>query len=228
MEESIHGSKPATPSPANAGGGGFGAKRRDGGGRSRRRAQSRPPPPPFGRSPLPHCTVGRSKWRTRQSFDFVDRRRGLGRLRAGQPAVGRSGAQGVAAGGGGRPLDSHPIVAVPLAWTTADDDAAESAGATSPSPRRALTTGPIPQPQGKLLGRHILDQRHDVRPRPGGRDYDSWAQMGLPGWSYAQGACPYFRRAESNWRGCRVPITGPSGPLNVAPQPRDPFLTPKE
>ena len=119
--------------------------------------------------------------------------------------------------------DSHPIVAVPLAWTTAMMTPQIGWGYFT-EPEAGADDRPIPQPQGKLLGgTSSINGMMYVRGQAG--DYDSWAQMGLSGWSYAE-VLPYFRRAESNWRG-EGPYHGASGPLNVAPQPRDPFLTPR-
>ena len=42
-------------------------------------------------------------------------------------------------------------------------------------------------------------------------DYDRWAAMGLPGWSFAE-VLPYFRRQES-WEGGADPYRGAEGPL---------------
>jgi choline dehydrogenase len=67
-------------------------------------------------------------------------------------------------------------------------------------------------PRGKMLGgcssiNGMLYARADAR------DYDEWSQMGLAGWSYAE-VLPYFRRAESSWRG-NSEFHGDSGPLSV-------------
>ncbi|MCR8549257.1 GMC family oxidoreductase N-terminal domain-containing protein [Salipiger sp. P9] len=44
-------------------------------------------------------------------------------------------------------------------------------------------------------------------------DYDGWAAMGLPGWSYAD-VLPYFRRQES-WEGGADAYRGGTGPLRT-------------
>jgi len=44
-------------------------------------------------------------------------------------------------------------------------------------------------------------------------DYDRWAAMGLPGWSYAH-VLPYFRRQET-WEGGADAYRGADGPLHV-------------
>jgi choline dehydrogenase len=46
------------------------------------------------------------------------------------------------------------------------------------------------------------------------QDYDDWAAAGATGWDYAN-VLPYFRRAESSWRG-ETPWHGGSGPLAVS------------
>lgn len=47
------------------------------------------------------------------------------------------------------------------------------------------------------------------------RDYDQWAQLGLPGWSY-EDVLPYLARME-NWTGPPGPKRGSGGPLTVSP-----------
>ena len=46
-------------------------------------------------------------------------------------------------------------------------------------------------------------------------DYDSWADLGLSGWGYAD-LLPYFKKAETNWRGAGT-YHGDSGPVKVTP-----------
>jgi len=45
-------------------------------------------------------------------------------------------------------------------------------------------------------------------------DYDGWSEAGAIGWDYAN-VLPYFRRAESSWRGATA-YHGASGPLTVS------------
>lgn len=45
-------------------------------------------------------------------------------------------------------------------------------------------------------------------------DYDEWASLGNPGWSFAD-VLPYFKRSENQERGAS-PYHGTGGPLNVA------------
>ena len=54
-------------------------------------------------------------------------------------------------------------------------------------------------------------------------DYDRWAALGLPGWSYAH-ALPYFRRQES-WEGGASAYRGGDGPLSTrASRYEDPLV----
>ena len=67
-------------------------------------------------------------------------------------------------------------------------------------------------PRGKVLGgSSSINGMLYVRGHP--RDYDLWRQAGCTGWSYS-GVLPYFKRAESNWRG-DTEFHGGEGPLGV-------------
>lgn len=69
------------------------------------------------------------------------------------------------------------------------------------------------QPRGKTLGgSSSINAMLYVRGHPG--DYDDWAALGNPGWSYGD-VLPYFKRAENNERGADD-YHGTGGPLNVA------------
>jgi 4-pyridoxate dehydrogenase len=66
--------------------------------------------------------------------------------------------------------------------------------------------------RGKVVGgSSSINAMAYVRGNPG--DYDRWAALGLPGWSYAE-VLPYFRRQES-WEGGAGSYRGGSGPLTV-------------
>jgi choline dehydrogenase len=82
----------------------------------------------------------------------------------------------------------------------------------------------IPMPRGKVLGgsstiNGLMYARGDRS------DYDGWRQLGLPGWSYAE-VLPYFRRAETNFRGESV-YHGVSGPMTVAKHIPDTIIYPR-
>lgn len=69
------------------------------------------------------------------------------------------------------------------------------------------------QPRGKTLGgSSSINAMLYVRGHR--QDYDHWARLGNPGWSYDE-VLPYFRKAEHNetWRN---EFHGQGGPLNVA------------
>jgi choline dehydrogenase len=79
-------------------------------------------------------------------------------------------------------------------------------------PEPQLNGRRIPLPRGKVLGgSSTINAMLYSRGHP--RDYDRWRDMGCEGWGYAD-VLPYFRRAETNWRG-EGPYHGGSGPLQV-------------
>lgn len=81
---------------------------------------------------------------------------------------------------------------------------------TEPEP--ALDQRRLWWPRGKVLGgSSSINAMCYVRGHP--RDYDEWAALGCPGWSYAE-VLPYFRRAERNARGADA-FHGGEGPLSV-------------
>lgn len=69
------------------------------------------------------------------------------------------------------------------------------------------------QPRGKVLG-GSSSVNAMIYLRGQHQDYDHWAQLGNPGWSWDE-VLPYFVRAEHNERGADA-WHGSGGPLNVA------------
>ena len=68
-------------------------------------------------------------------------------------------------------------------------------------------------PRGRVLGgSSSINAMCYTRGQP--EDYDEWAALGNPGWSYAE-VLPYFRRAEGSFRG-DGPYHGGVGPLTVS------------
>lgn len=68
------------------------------------------------------------------------------------------------------------------------------------------------QPRGKVLGgSSSINAMIYLRGQP--QDYDHWAALGNPGWSWDE-VLPYFKRAEHNERGADA-VHGSGGPLNV-------------
>ena len=74
----------------------------------------------------------------------------------------------------------------------------------------------IPVPRGKLLGgSSAINGLVFVRGQP--LDFDSWAQMGNRGWSFAD-VLPIFKRMET-FEGGGDELRGQTGPLRVAEEP---------
>jgi len=112
----------------------------------------------------------------------------------------------------GRSERRHWRMKMPLAWRDTFMDPRLGWGYSS-EPEPYADDRRIPVPRGKVLGgSSSVNGMMYSRGHPA--DYDGWRELGLPGWSYAE-VLPYFRRAESNWRGASV-YHGASGPLTVA------------
>lgn len=81
-------------------------------------------------------------------------------------------------------------------------------------PQQHLNNRLCYQPRGKTLGgSSSINAMLYVR---GNRwDYDHWASLGNPGWSYDD-VLPYFKRAENNETHGNSDYHGAGGPLNVA------------
>jgi choline dehydrogenase len=79
----------------------------------------------------------------------------------------------------------------------------------------------IPVPRGRLLGgSSAINGMAFVRGQA--QDFDTWAQMGNRGWSYAD-VLPFFKRME-RYDGGDDGFRGREGPLRVTnPEPRDPL-----
>jgi choline dehydrogenase len=80
----------------------------------------------------------------------------------------------------------------------------------------------LPVPRGRLLGgSSAINGMAFVRGQA--QDFDTWAQMGNQGWSYAD-VLPFFKRMES-YEGGDDEFRGREGPLRVTnPEPRDPLF----
>jgi len=81
-------------------------------------------------------------------------------------------------------------------------------------PQKHMNNRVCYQPRGKTLGgSSSINAMLYVR---GNRwDYDHWASLGNPGWSYDD-VLPYFKRAENNETHGASEFHGAGGPLNVA------------
>lgn len=111
--------------------------------------------------------------------------------------------------------DRHPLVQMPLGWLSLVRSGRFGWGITN-EPEESTDNRVWPLPRGKLLG-GTSSINGMMYSRGCAGDYDAWAAAGLAGWSYAE-VLPYFRRAETNWRGASV-YHGAEGPLNVARHP---------
>ena len=112
---------------------------------------------------------------------------------------------------------------MPLAWRDTFMDPAVSWGYLSES-EPCADDRVIPAPRGKVLGGSgSVNGMMYSRGTPA--DYDEWARAGLAGWSHAE-VLPYFRRAESNWRGSSAHHGG-DGPLTVVRHVADAVIHPR-
>jgi len=106
--------------------------------------------------------------------------------------------------------DRHPMIHIPLGATTLQRTKLDWCYETEPEPE--LQGRRIKWPRGKVLGGssclhgmiYIRGQRED---------FDHWADLGNPGWSFDE-LLPYFKRHEHNTRGSS-PYHGVDGPLWV-------------
>ncbi|MBS0540385.1 MAG: GMC family oxidoreductase N-terminal domain-containing protein [Proteobacteria bacterium] len=80
----------------------------------------------------------------------------------------------------------------------------------------------IPVPRGRMLGgSSSINGLAFVRGQS--NDFDTWAQMGNPGWSY-EDVLPFFKRMESYQGDGDDRFRGREGPLRITnPEPRDPL-----
>ncbi|WP_218510286.1 GMC family oxidoreductase [Variovorax sp. dw_308] len=81
-------------------------------------------------------------------------------------------------------------------------------------PQKGLNGRQGYQPRGKTLGGSSSINAM-VYVRGNKWDYDHWASLGNPGWSYDE-ILPYFKRAENNETFRDDPFHGTGGPLNAA------------
>ena len=110
------------------------------------------------------------------------------------------------------PPDRHPLIHMPMGiiwlmrskvlnWNFCTEREPEMGG------RRMFW------PRGRTLGGSSSSNAMCyLRGHPA--DYDEWAALGNPGWSFAD-VLPYFKRSENQERGAS-PYHGTGGPLNVA------------
>lgn len=107
--------------------------------------------------------------------------------------------------------DRHPFIRIPLGvgriWPMRKFDWGYH---TEPEPN--VGNAQIETARGKVVGgSHSINVMGYVRGNA--RDYDRWAEHGLPGWGYAD-VLPYFKRSE-RWQGGGNAYRGGDGPMHV-------------
>ncbi len=114
---------------------------------------------------------------------------------------------------------SHPWSRIPIGYAKLITNPAAN-WLYSAEPEASTNSRRLAVPRGKLLGgSSAINGQAFVRGQA--QDFDSWAQMGNQGWSYAD-VLPFFRRMETYEGGGDDTFRGRDGPLRVTnPEPRD-------
>ena len=117
---------------------------------------------------------------------------------------------------------SHPWSRVPIGYAKLLTNPGANWLYTS-QPEANTNDRALPVPRGKLLGgSSAINGMAFVRGQP--QDFDTWAQMGNHGWSYAD-VLPFFKRMES-YAGGDDTFRGRHGPIHVTnPPPRLPIFS---
>jgi len=110
------------------------------------------------------------------------------------------------------PRDRHPLQAMPLAFPRVALGRIGTWQFES-EPEPGLDGRRLPIPRGRTLG-GTSSVNAMIAVRGNRRDYDDWAALGLPGWSYGE-VLPYFKRLETHWRG-PGPYHGGDGPVRIS------------
>ena len=116
--------------------------------------------------------------------------------------------------------DSDPLLAVPVMWPHILINRLHDWNYFS-APEPSMGGRPIECARGKVIGGcSSINALGYVRGHR--NDFERWAAMGLPEWSYAH-ALPYFRKQE-RWEGGSSTFRGGDGPLPVrAARAEDPL-----
>ncbi len=117
---------------------------------------------------------------------------------------------------------SHPWARIPIGFARLINNP-DANWLYSAEPEASTNGRRIPVPRGKMLGgSSSINGLAFVRGQA--QDFDTWAQMGNTGWSYAD-VLPYFKRMERYEGGGDDTYRGREGPLRVTnPEPSDPLL----
>jgi choline dehydrogenase len=110
------------------------------------------------------------------------------------------------------PSDWNPWIHIPVGYfKTMHDPNLDWCYRTQPDP--GIAGRRLQWPRGKVLGgSSSLNGLLYVRGQP--EDYDRWAELGNPGWSFAD-VLPYFKKSEDNQRGADE-YHGVGGPQKVS------------
>ncbi|HTI03453.1 MAG TPA: GMC family oxidoreductase N-terminal domain-containing protein [Acidisoma sp.] len=118
----------------------------------------------------------------------------------------------------GGPKDSTPRIHVPAGTVTLYASKTYAYHFES-VPQKNLNNRKISVPRGRMLG-GSSSMNSMIYIRGHRADYDAWAEMGCPGWSYDE-VLPYFKKSEADQLGLDPAYHGKSGELHVN-RPRDP------
>jgi choline dehydrogenase len=117
---------------------------------------------------------------------------------------------------------SHPWSFIPIGMARLITNPAAN-WLYSSEPEASTNGRRLPVPRGKLLG-GSSSINGMVFVRGQAQDFDTWAQFGNRGWSYAE-VLPFFKRMESYAGEGDDAFRGRDGPLRVTnPAPRDPLF----
>ena len=117
--------------------------------------------------------------------------------------------------------ERHPFVRIPAAVGAAIMSKRFGWGLTT-VPQAALGGRRVPLPRGKIIGGSGSINGMAYYRGPAA-DFDDWAAMGNPGWSYAD-LLPYFLRSEHNPEYAHSPYHTTGGPMGVSfPTARNPL-----
>jgi choline dehydrogenase len=106
----------------------------------------------------------------------------------------------------------HPFIHVPALVGPAIMHRGLGWGLSS-EPQQALNGRRLPLPRGKVIGGSgSINGMAYHRGHPS--DYDDWAALGNPGWSWSE-VLPYFRRSENNAELRDPAVHGLDGPIHV-------------
>lgn len=109
--------------------------------------------------------------------------------------------------------EKHPFIRIPAAVGAAIMSPKFGWGLTT-TPQEHVNDRKIPIPRGKVIGGSGSINGMAYYRGPA-KDFDDWAAMGNPGWSYAD-LLPYFLRSEHNPEYAGSPYHATGGPMGVS------------